>query len=127
MCAYDYDESCIPEFFNEIQRKAKKEHKCGECRRTISPKEKYISISGKWDGEVNTHKICSHCEIATKLLMRECGGYLFNQVRDDLQEHIGYNYPWERDARRLVAGMRKKWIFNGKLLNIPQLKTIGVK
>lgn len=41
--------------------KAAKDHKCCECRGTISKGEKYHSFSGIWD-TASTYKTCSECE-----------------------------------------------------------------
>lgn len=53
---------CVtPSAFNEIMRKAKKEHKCCECSNQIKPSEKYQYCSGVWDGVPNSYKTCLSC------------------------------------------------------------------
>jgi len=123
VCAIDSADD-LPEFMIEHYHIAKKSHYCSECSRIIEPKERYYKAVGKWDGDLKTFKHCTHCMIAAKLLQRECNGYIFTEICSDINEHIGYKYPWERDARRLSAGMLRQWkFFNGKLMNIPVLKT----
>ena len=53
---------CVtPSAFNEIMRKAKKEHNCCECRQKIKPGEKYQYCSGVWDGVPDSYKTCLLC------------------------------------------------------------------
>ena len=125
MCRVDYGDG-YSAFSSTSFPKAKKHHRCNECSRIIVIGENYEKNSGKYDGDMFTHKMCAHCSVAAKLLIKKCDGYVYGEVFEDLEEHIGYEYKWDKDARRLCAGMRKKWMFNGKLLNIPQLKTTGV-
>jgi hypothetical protein len=42
-------------------RKARKEHKCCECRKVIVKGEMYSFTSGIWDGEPNAFKQCINC------------------------------------------------------------------
>lgn len=114
------DVDCMASVYNETFPTARKEHKCTECRRIIQPKEKYKNIWGVWEGDSRTYKICSHCSVATDLLVRECDGFLLGDVLEDLREHRRH-YDWSRDARRLAAGMYKKWTFNNKMLPVPKL------
>lgn len=57
-CYCDYDP---PEFYHQEVRRAKKEHRCSECGRSISPGESYEHVRGKWDGYVDTFKTCPRC------------------------------------------------------------------
>lgn len=60
-CEIDNDYCEMPECFTEKDRKARKEHACVECLRTIQPGEKYRYESGIWDGEAKSHKTCADC------------------------------------------------------------------
>jgi hypothetical protein len=51
----------MPEFFIEEWRKARKPRPCGECSRTIKPKEGYWYFTGKWNGEVSNYWHCARC------------------------------------------------------------------
>lgn len=51
----------IPSCFQEITRKARKVHRCCECRGDILPGETYQYVSGIWDGEPYDFKTCSDC------------------------------------------------------------------
>lgn len=50
-----------PDFFCERIVRARKEHKCCECKDTIAPGQWYEIASGKWDGDFNAYKTCSFC------------------------------------------------------------------
>jgi hypothetical protein len=50
-----------PEMYNEIERKARKQHMCCECFNPILKDSVYYDISGMWDGEfdrMRAHKDC---------------------------------------------------------------------
>ncbi|NOV25928.1 hypothetical protein E5S69_20715 [Cupriavidus necator] len=57
-CFCDYD---APEFYVQATHKARKAHRCNECRRQIKAGENYERASGKWDGQVDFFKTCEHC------------------------------------------------------------------
>ena len=50
-----------PEFYNEAWHKARKAHRCCECKETIVKDEQYHRFSGKWDNEVRSYKSCGRC------------------------------------------------------------------
>lgn len=115
MCMTDYD---APDFYFADSRKARKEHKCDECRRAIRPGEVYQYVSGKWDGRVGVYKTCLHCEVTQKWLRRECHGFVHGMTAEDIEEHAS-DYR-RMDLYRLAAGMRRKWLTRkGERMKIP--------
>ena len=67
-------------------RKARKEHKCNECGRTIGIRENYEHVSGLWDGRFSHYKTCMDC-----LSLRNeffCEGWNYEMVHEDLTEYI---------------------------------------
>lgn len=95
---------------------ARKRHRCGECRRTISPGETYLREVIADDGHASTHKTCSHCEVATEWLARECGGYFYESAADDIAGHSYMGFG----VARLAAGMLSKWTRkDGRMWPIP--------
>ncbi len=120
MCNIDYvDISC--EFYSERQPKARKDHVCGDCFRTIKAGENYLYISGSWEGDFSTHKQCLNCQKVANLLTKHCGGYLFGEMDEDLIEHVYPSIPWAMKAARGLIGIRRKWQrFDGKGLMQPQ-------
>lgn len=106
MCQYDYDQ---PSFVAHSSPQARKRHRCDECRRFIEPGERYFRTSGKWDGLMQTFVMCVQCDKGRQLLVKECKGYLFQGVQEDLEEHARARLPWSMKAARLVIGMKRKW------------------
>jgi hypothetical protein len=76
------------EFFTEGVQKAKIEHNCGECKRTIDPGEQYEYARGKSDGSWFTAKTCLQCMLIRKALI--CGDYFYGMMWEDIREYV---YP----------------------------------
>lgn len=77
-----------PDFWSESIRTARKEHKCVECRKIIPKGEKYNILTGKWDGEMSSYKMCLTCrEIESKL---SCGGggVVFGTLWYEIRESV---------------------------------------
>jgi hypothetical protein len=116
------DDSDMPAFVNETKRKARKPHKCHECRRWIQPGERYAHVCGQWDGAFHAFKVCAHCDVLRDWLSAECGGYLFGEVVEDVREHVQeygvreYGWPLARLAVAASYGWRTK---SGTLKPIP--------
>ncbi len=55
------DMSEIPSCFTQVNRKARKDHKCCECFETIQKGETYSYTSGVWDGTGQSFKQCTNC------------------------------------------------------------------
>jgi len=114
MCMADAADWNI-EFSVKSNPKARKEHACYECARTIRPGENYEKISQKCDGYVETYKTCMHCASGPKAwLIEHCNGYLFGGISEDIREHIEA-FRWEgryadsMRMARLCVGMRRGW------------------
>lgn len=108
MCMIDDAEPW--EFFHEQRRKAAKEHRCGECGRTIAPGEQYRYCVGKLD-DFCVMRQCLHCQEVARWLSVACNGYLFHAVQEDLFEHITGHESYLRTAplTRLGRWMRADW------------------
>lgn len=106
MCSIDYDP---PSLYVRTTRKARKQHKCSECRRSIEPGETYQHVAGVWDGGMSTYKTCQHCVAGQNLLIDKCGGFLHEGIEEDLVEHLHPSIKWSTQAARVVVGMRRKW------------------
>jgi hypothetical protein len=57
-CSCDYE---APEFYARHERTARKEHRCCECGKTITPGDAYTVAAGKWEGYFDTFKTCERC------------------------------------------------------------------
>lgn len=100
--------------------KAVKPHKCVECGRQIQAGETYHSEAGVLDGDFQTYKTCLHCMVARDWLISECGGFLYQSVREDLEEHA--KECFDVKLNRLIVGMRRKWrrFYGDGLLPLPR-------
>lgn len=58
-CSTDDGPSC----FRARRRKARKEHRCVECYKTIAVGETYEYTSGVWDGVGDSFKTCLRCVV----------------------------------------------------------------
>ena len=87
--------------------KAKKQHKCTECKRVIERGETYRRTAGLYDGEWTIGKVCAHCKTATDWLKANCGGYLDHSVLEDMEQH--FEEYSRMDLARVVVGMRRSW------------------
>jgi hypothetical protein len=122
MCMFDYSESVT--MIGESRPIARKGHRCGECKRVIDKGERHVRESYKHDGDFHSHRVCLHCVAARGWLEKECGGWCYGGVEEDLREH------WHEDARyrklslgRLIVGMANGWRKrNGDLMEVPEAK-----
>lgn len=98
-----YEERHVP--------RARKEHTCGECRRTIARGESYWIQGGVNDGTFVWNKTCDHCNEASDWLLYVCDGWVFGARLEDFMEHVvGYErYIRSRPLVRLVRWMRAGW------------------
>lgn len=97
-------------FQNVTNPRARKEHRCGECRRTIPVGEQYERTSGLYDSKWDVYCTCQHCQRARLWLERECGGWVYTEVCEELIEH------WQEDElyrsfwlAHVIAGMKHRW------------------
>lgn len=113
-CDYDYDQ---PEFFtSRMIGRARKEHRCDECRGPIFIGDSYEKSVGKFDGVIIRHEECSDCleirewaEISMPCFCAYEWGSLIERVEemvDDVEREVeGFREEW--DARRYRLELRK--------------------
>ena len=65
-----------PAVFSETKRRARRDHVCVECGRTIRAGEQYRFVSGLWDGRWSSHKMCRHCDALSGWMTHMCGGWV---------------------------------------------------
>lgn len=106
-----------------IYRTARTEHQCGECHRTIKKGESYEYTTGMIDSHWSSFYTCGHCKAASKWLDMVCGGYMMEEILEELDEHW-YEYPEFRSLwlARVIAGMRHQW--NNGRMEVPELPPI---
>ena len=54
--------SYLPVMFSNIIRKARKEHRCYQCKRVILVGENYHHQKGNWDSKWDEFRVCMECE-----------------------------------------------------------------
>lgn len=107
MCRVEYAES--PTLCSAMDRKARKPHQCQECGRTIAPGETYRREEGLFEGSWFSQATCMHCMVAVRWLNRNCGGHVWQQVAEEIEEHAA-EYPAIGAALRWTAAlMRRGW------------------
>ena len=85
----------FPSVGADIIRKARQEHKCCECHRTIKVGEKYHLYKGCWDGRWDEFKNCMECDSIREDLRRDCRGEegpAFGELREWASE-AGIEFP----------------------------------
>ena len=108
-----------PQAFCETKRKAKKEHKCCECKEIISKGEIYIYSSGIWDGEPNSYKTCLTCESVRNEYIKStgeivCFGYLGEAISDTFcrsfsPEDYAKSSGFSVETIRKITKISKEW------------------
>lgn len=74
----------------ESKPKAKKRHKCCECRGWIEPGEVYRRVRGVWDGEARTFSMCADCDsLLSWADDMECFCWSFENVHQDVADYVG--------------------------------------
>lgn len=115
-CYCDFDPA---ELYNVTTRKARKQHRCEECRRVIEPGESYENVMGKWDGDINYFKTCSHCLDVRKFVQNSvpCFCWSHGNMLQDACDTIHEAYGRARDeirglfmgyGRLVIAGRRMR-------------------
>lgn len=86
-CGCQIEQDCDggPSLFTEKILKARKQHKCCECKEVIQPGESYERVKGLWEGVWQKYDTCMHCLSLRKVFF--CG-YTYGEVLWDLEEHI---------------------------------------
>lgn len=118
----DYAEPVHHAFGATVQR-ARKTYKCDECGRTIVAGERYdraTFIQERGD-TAETFRACEHCMAARTWLQIVCSGWLYNAIREDLEEHWHESTSYRSlHLGRLIVGMRRHWTRrDGTLMPIP--------
>jgi hypothetical protein len=113
MCVIDLDPCDV---WHETRRKARKEHKCSCCGRTVRKGETYLVHFDIFEGRHNSEKCCAECEQDRNEFCKAHGsavcspGYfpvvLEECVSDDPDDEDGNR--WEPMLERLVARRKER-------------------
>src|SRR5215472_16445516 len=112
----------LPQAYSTKDHTARKRHRCGECHRTIEPGERYRYTWLLYEGTPCQYKTCIHCQVGCEWLRINCGGWVFEEVGDELVEHAR-EYPLlAMPLLRVVIGIRRGWRYrDGKSMALPKL------
>ena len=101
-CSCDYDP---PSVFSSKMVKARKQHRCDECRRRISAGERYSYVFGVWDGYANSFHICANCEEIRSFVSINipCFCWAYGNMLEDAREAVEAAYMRARDEVRGLA------------------------
>lgn len=109
MCSCDYDE---PDAFWQAHHKAKKRHKCSECRGWIESGERYWRTRGVWDGRPSTYSVCADCEqlICWAGEHDDCLCWGFGRSHGDIVDMLSDrgDRPLLDEARSRIEAIKKK-------------------
>lgn len=86
----------MPSVFSCEYPKARKEHKCCECRRTIAIGEKYEKVKGIWEGKAKRFKTCLPCASLRDDFARQSLYYYEAPAFGELEEYAreaGMDWP----------------------------------
>ena len=101
---YCYCDGDVPEFCSVSTHKARKEHRCSECRASINPGEAYEYTSGKWDGYLSTYKTCTRCVELRQWakISVPCFCWYYGDLHENVAEMVS-------DAHHAVPGLIFEW------------------
>lgn len=86
ICIGEYGDSGNWDFFNQIIRKARKNHNCCECDRQIIVGQEYEYSAGKWEGDLMDYKTCLDCSNIRKGLVCDGGTYGVGDMWNEIKE-----------------------------------------
>ena len=118
-------------------RRARKDHQCEECGRTITIGERYFHQANARDGTVERFRMCAHCRasITVGSAMTGCpeNWYYGMAIGTDEWTHTGDTLTHVLPAGgrirmlRCVVGARRKWRHrDGRLMGVPSWSQGGL-
>ena len=104
------------------ETKARTQHRCAECSRSILPGEIYLYEAWIYEGGFDAHHTCGQCHAAREWLSRVCSSWQYGAVLADLGEH------WDEEpvyrslglGRLIVAG-RTQWERDGRIVPVERV------
>lgn len=104
------DDSTEPDVFRSEIRRARKAHRCDECRRVIPAGSRYRYVSGLWDGRWDDFAFCLRCErvrAAHRAAEKSLGEAHCDPPLGNLLEAVRECANYERE--RYLPAFRKAW------------------
>lgn len=110
MCEIDTGDRC--EVWDERHRKARKEHKCSCCYRTIMMGELYLVHFSVYEGNCETQKCCAECEFDRHQFSQAHEGwlpqphYLPEMLDECISEDPDSEEKWKPMLERILASRK---------------------
>jgi len=96
----------VVQLVSRKRRRARKEHRCGECGQTIAPGDVYDVDATVYEGEFTAYKTCLTCVRIRESLFK-CGWY-YGQLWADIHETFcDYNEEGELECVCPTSGGKK--------------------
>jgi len=101
-CYCDYD---TPEFYEQSERTARKQHKCSECGRPIHSGERYEYVAAKNDGELWQAKTCCRCLAVRNYVQAHvpCFCWYHHNMLEDADNEMR-EHAWQVPGMRMEYG-----------------------
>lgn len=97
------------QMLKEVERTARKKHRCVECRRVINPGERYQDERLLFEGEVSTLKTCPDCMSLRRAMFCEC--WIYGELWESFFEYLNQldevDVPWLKIAALTPAARDK--------------------
>lgn len=94
-------------------RRARKDHRCTECRQPIAKGVTYEYASGIWDGRPDSFKTCLPCaEIRNHFA---CGGWIYGQLWSDLHENFFPDMTAGGPCMTGLSPAAKQWLIDSRM------------
>jgi hypothetical protein len=110
MCRVDWGDPA--DFSDQELRVARRPRRCCECSHVIARGERYERATFCQDGVWSHYATCAFCVDARDWLSVNCGGWIYTEVLDELEEHFqaGEVSPDESllDLGRLIITMHRR-------------------
>lgn len=89
------------DFYNKSNPKARKDHVCEYCGKTIHKGEIYSYETGKYDGDMFARKLCLVCENILDAFIKEVDADEFDwwEINDWLRDLYCYNCEHRADGK----------------------------
>ena len=86
-CEIEIDtQDCGPSFASTKLLKARKDHRCFECKGAIKKGAKYEKVEGKWGACFETFKTCTDCLSLRAEFFRS--GHYFGRIWEDFEIYV---------------------------------------
>ena len=106
MCMVDLAD--LTDVCSSLEHTARKHYQCSECNMVIYPGERYERTFTVVEGRSNQIFTCRQCFAARDWLIRECSGYCFGLIYEDLVDHWHDDRICTMELARLIVGMRRR-------------------